>query len=334
MLHATAMLDALPLGVVLWNPEKHLVFANRYILDLLGYGREKAIGTPYHRVLARVCGPLYQGAGRLDRALQGEPVPPFTLQMTHRSGEPVPVEVMLGPWQPEPGPAWAIAALRELQPSPQPALQPVLDALSVAAHELRQPIAGARLLIQALRRDPQRYLNRLADLESELDRWERMMQHLSALSHLAPARLEPVDCPALLTETVRALLPRARRLDVTLDVEPAVPHRPDPWLDREAVRQALLSLADSILETVPERTVIQASCHGSGQEVRFQFRHAGPAADRGMGLAVCRAIVQMQGGRVEVEHGPASAVLVSLVFPRRTHDRRSYLSRQSAADSE
>lgn len=215
--------------------------------------------------------------------------------------------------------------------------------LSAAAHDLRTPLTvvlgQAELLERRMARDPNapvdaagvtriaREARRLRDLVSELLDAQRLEQ--------GAAIMDPAD--ADLGEIIRAVHERFR--DHGLDLRLTMPEKPiTSRLDRMRVEQVLDNLVENalkytangelpelVLEPVATEARLRVIDHGVGipedeQERIFErFYRASNVqsiTDTGMGLGlyICRRIVEAHGGRIWVEPTPGggSTFVVSL----------------------
>ena len=120
-------------------------------------------------------------------------------------------------------------------------------------------------------------------------------------------------------------------LAVTLDVAPDLPLVPADYSQIDQVVTNLLENAARhstpgapIEVTVAERDtalVVTVADHGPGipadrrEEVFEPFRSGGPGSGSGVGLAICRAIVEAHGGTISAGDAPGGGAAVSFSLP-------------------
>jgi len=201
------------------------------------------------------------------------------------------------------------------------------DLLAAISHDLRTPLASMRLLTEALQDgivDPQA----LEQVSFHLRSLESLIDDLFELSRIEAGdvawRFEPVDLGELIEETVEGMRARAHgagiRLGCTVDdATPPVSASP------EKLQRVLFNLLDNALGHTPAeghvtveaamgpegRVEVAVADTGAGiagedqPRVFEPFFRGGPAATRprngaGLGLPICRAIVEAHGGEIDL----------------------------------
>ncbi|MCC6628010.1 MAG: sensor histidine kinase [Chloroflexi bacterium] len=206
--------------------------------------------------------------------------------------------------------------------------------LSVAAHELKTPVAGLKGSAQLLQRaeasgrlESERLQRGLARIVEASDRLTALTDDLLdstriRLGQLA-LRAEPLDLAALtrtIVERTQAGLDSRHRLELTLPDEPvqivgdasrleqvldnlldnAIKYSPGGGL----VRVGLCPVADGVLLTVADEGI--GLPDGLAQDIFEPFGRADNARrdhvqGLGLGLHICRSIVERHGGRITAE---------------------------------
>lgn len=216
------------------------------------------------------------------------------------------------------------------------------DFVAGVSHELRTPLAQIRLFAETLElertRDEGERRRALGIVHAEARRLSHLVENLLQFSRagrpqaLAPERLE---VGALAGDVVEGFTPllAPRQITVRIDVPAAL----SVFADRDALRQVFLNLLDNTLKHGPPGQVVTLQARSAEGRVRIAVEDAGPgvpAADRervfdrfvrlqpargttgaGLGLAVVRALVEQQGGRVWIEAGRGGGARVVLELP-------------------
>lgn len=217
--------------------------------------------------------------------------------------------------------------------------------LRAAAHDLRSPLAALKTRIEgalARQRDPAAYRAALLELERDVDRMARLVDHLLMLARdSGPGDLHEVDLMRVAGEAVDAA--RAARPDVPLEAAFA-PDTPLVRGDATLLRQLLDNLLDNAAvhgAGTPTRVSTRIAPEGGAVlEVRDEgpgvtesdlhrlaepFYRADPArtraaADRqpgsGLGLAIVKRVVEWHGANWEVSSRPGEGLSVTIRFPR------------------
>ncbi len=215
------------------------------------------------------------------------------------------------------------------------------------AHELRNPLTAIKLLIQsAAEQGASASLDSrdLAVLEEEIDRLDHTLQ--TFLDYARPPKSEkcPVVVHEILQQTVEFVSPQATQRGVHIECElpdEVVVIDADPGQIRQVLLNLLLNAFDASPEggTVRVRLARRASpvphCgkspseqwikldvadSGKGIPPGFEQRVFEPFfstkdAGSGLGLPICRRIVEEHGGTISVEDLPRGGALFSICLP-------------------
>jgi PAS domain S-box-containing protein len=204
--------------------------------------------------------------------------------------------------------------------------------LSIASHELRNPLTRVRMSAQLLRRsvehgrlDEERGLDLTGKLIEACDRLAVLVDDLSDVSQIQAGGLridkQPVDLAELTRSTVdshRGLLDRHR---VRLEVEEGR----TVSLDRERIRQIMNNLLDNAVKYSPEggEVCVTLAYDDDGALLRVEDSGIGLPSDAletvfepfsrasnalasdisgmGLGLYICRRVAEAHGGRMWAE---------------------------------
>jgi len=217
-----------------------------------------------------------------------------------------------------------------------------LEDLSASiAHEIRNPIAAAKSLVQQMGEDPisDRNIDYADVALAELDRVERSISHLLRFAREEELRSEPLELEDVAVSAVENLLERLRASGIALESEAdsTGPVTGDP----EQLRRVVINLLANAIEALERSAVgeprIQLAIGESlsGAEVWLRIRDNGPGIpaeylDRifdpfytgkedgnGIGLAVCRKIVESHDGQLEVGTAPGEGSEFVVTLPRR-----------------
>lgn len=201
------------------------------------------------------------------------------------------------------------------------------------AHEVKNPLAAARGLVQLVERHTQgeRDVQRLQVVVTEIDRALAVLQdYLSFARPLGDLTLADVELMSLLSDVTMVLEARARDKSVSLQIsgEPL-----SVWADRQRLRDAVLNLAlNAIAACAPggrlqlsatrvvERARLVVSDDGRGMSREKLERLGQPfasAAEGGTGLGVLLAgsVARQHGGSLSFESAPGSGTRAILELP-------------------
>jgi signal transduction histidine kinase len=203
------------------------------------------------------------------------------------------------------------------------------------AHDIRNPVTGARSLAQQLARDPTSPANaeHAGIILEELERVERQVRDLLRFSRREEFRFEPVDLTALVQATLARLRPRLDAAGVTLEIAGAA----DAVVraDAEKLGQVLVNLIENAVDAmtdVQERRLsltvaaengtvsMRVSDTGAGVAAEalphlFEPFYSGKASGTGLGLAIAKRTIDAHGGRIAADRRAGSGLVVTMELP-------------------
>ena len=167
-------------------------------------------------------------------------------------------------------------------------------------------------------------------VKEELDRMSRLVNELQLLSEIQkPGFLRPeqIDLEPFTEELAgqaSSLAPRRWRLDGAAGGTLVA--------DRGRVTEAVMSLAHHAVRHTDEDEAVAIGTSLNGDEARLWVRDSGSGLsepeqagifdrERGLGLAIVRAIAEAHGGRVELESRPGKGSTFTIVLPRASSER-------------
>lgn len=220
--------------------------------------------------------------------------------------------------------------------------------LAAIAHELARPLTGMRAGLEALQEDmdiePATRESLLEGVGDEMDRLERLISTLQGLHKRALRPIELVYSEVNPDQLIRACLGNmqsaADRLGIKLDLDiPA--GLPSIRADQDRLIQLMTNLLDNALKFTPRGGLILVQTGAEADAIWIRVADTGvgimpeelpnifqqfyrgdesrPPEKRGMGLglAICREIVNAHGGRIWVESEPGKGATFAFTLPRR-----------------
>ena len=264
------------------------------------------------------------------------------IELSVPGGPSVPTLLSVTPVRGESGVETVVVTLQDLAPL-QELDRMRADFLGMVSHELRLPLSaikGATTTVLEARRTfaAAEFMQYFRIVDNQADRMTGLIGDLFDAGSIAAGTLsvapEPSGAGALIDEARSAFSAGGTGHDVTVDLPPDLPR---VMADRARIVQVLGNLLANAARYAPPSTIRVAAAHGNGQvelsvadegrglsaeELTTLFRkYAGRAAGRGrsgrgLGLAICKGIVEAHGGRIHAESaGPGTGIRVAFTLP-------------------
>jgi signal transduction histidine kinase len=225
--------------------------------------------------------------------------------------------------------------------------------LSAVSHEMLTPLAVIQGQAETLRDprardDPARLESGLVAIEEQSLRLRRLVQNLldaaRATAGPLPVTLVPLDPLPVIVRAVSLFGTRSRRHTFLSDLPAALPA---VLADRERLDSVLYNLLDNALKYSPRggRIVVRAVAGDDDVELsvadegggiapadrahvfepyfRAEAQAHSPVPGHGLGLYLCRTIVEAHGGRIWIDGGPERGATFRFTLPRGEPVRRA-----------
>ncbi|MCZ2152406.1 MAG: PAS domain-containing sensor histidine kinase, partial [Bryobacterales bacterium] len=228
--------------------------------------------------------------------------------------------------------------------------------VSSMSHELRTPLHSISGFLELLQEDPQsegfneRQRRFLQNIESSTHHLIRVVNDVLDLSRISAGRLRLSSEKFDLCEVAQAVVDEAR--PIAADHEVTLSLNGDAhailFADRERMHQILMNLVSNAIKFTPSGGEVRVSL-GNSQNVVFaavddtgigiaeadlprifeefeQIHHPTfrpKLRGSGLGLAITKKLVEIQGGRIEVESQPGEGSSFRILFPGDSFDEEA-----------
>jgi two-component system sensor histidine kinase KdpD len=219
--------------------------------------------------------------------------------------------------------------------------------LSSVSHDLRTPLsvikaATSSLLEEDMQWDEEARRSFTLAIQREVDRLNRLVGNLLDMSRIEGNALKPEKEWYPLAELVHDVLGRMQPLLQDRIVKTSLPDDlPPVELDYLEIDQVLTNLIENAVRYTPAKSSIEISAQMDGEQVSVSVADHGPGippsnAERifdkfyrvldtqrdaahprgsGLGLAVCRGLIEAHGGRIWVENRAGGGAIFRFTLP-------------------
>lgn len=345
------LIDAIPDGIRVIDRRFEIVLANSAFERMHGLERGGAVGRKCYEAShgrREPCPSTLQTCPVAELAAGGEPLRLIARHAKASSTEPIDVEVYasaVGAPDEHPGGPWVVEAIRDLKQDVRFSHEQRLSELgrlaTGVAHEIHNPLAALRIASQAARRstagatiDVEDLRHYLGIVDSEIDRCVGVTEKLMKLA-MPAGKPQLVDVNHAIRETLALLAWEARESGVDV-VEALAADAPRVLAIDSDVRMLVLNLAQNAFHALPRGGRLRVSTSVEAEQVRidvedngvgiapedrdrifepFFSRRANGMPGTGLGLPICRAIVEAVGGSIGVRSEPGVGTTFTIRLP-------------------
>jgi signal transduction histidine kinase len=343
------LVDAIPDPVLVVGPDYRIRIANAAYGQLTGQAHADIVQACCHRVgrgLDEPC-PSTLVTCPVAELRHSRHTLRTLMSLRHRDGSDIPVEIEAAPLSA--GGEWfTVEVLRPLERSIRFSQEQRLATIGLlangVAHEIHNPLASIRLALQASLRglnakniSHDELIEYLELVDDQIDRAVLATDRLMQMSHPPGENPEPVSLAAAIDDVLALLGEECRQRGVATSVDV----NPPGCLvlgDRAELRQVFVNLVHNALHAMPQGGRIHIAAEAPDeQHVRITVGDTGTgiAADdlpriflpffsrradgqhgMGLGLPICKSLVEHFGGQIRVSSQPGQGTVFTLHLRR------------------
>ncbi len=213
------------------------------------------------------------------------------------------------------------------------------EIVAYTAHNLRNPLAGiraaAQVTMQSIPTTETETISSLTDIVQSVDRMDVWMRGLLKLAAPTKLHLETTTVNTLVTEVTQSELPNCRLNNTQLETHLG-DQLPEISIDPSLMQQALVALITNARESGAGRIAVRTSAENRAGEpptvhIGISDNGKGVAPEMmprlfrafvtdkpngtGLGLAQVKKILELHGGKIEIESHPGKGTSVQLTLP-------------------
>lgn len=318
--------------------------ANLRATELLGYSREELVGKPVTDLYADTSSGKALAKGVFKEFVKGNEVRDQELEVKRADGTSLWVNLSVRPIRDKEGRVVASRSIMVDITEHRKLDQLKDDFIGLVSHELRSPmtvITGAinTALTEAERLSPEETRQLLKDAAAESETLSNLLTNLLELSRVQAQRLvlysETIDAKKVIQEAVD----KVKRQYDTHKFVVSLPRRlPQVQADPLRLERILYNLLENAAKYSPSGGEVRVSAKRQGEQLVFSVSDRGigispadqeklfapfqrlgerPSGVRGVGLGlmVCRRLVEAHGGHIWVESEPGKGSTFSFTMP-------------------
>lgn len=216
--------------------------------------------------------------------------------------------------------------------------------VSLVSHQLRAPLTNMHGAVEHIGTSCDikntTCVRMLSILNQQVERLDRLVRDVLNTARIESGDLvlqpEPISILPVIQQVTEQIRARAINRSFTLPTKPGLPLA---FADRDRVAEILANLLDNADKYSPPDRAVDIEVRADETEVTVSVRDAGPGlppdnpdrvfekfyrADNsdsqavygyGLGLYICRRLVESHGGRIWVENAPAGGAIFSFTLP-------------------
>lgn len=214
---------------------------------------------------------------------------------------------------------------------------------STLAHELNQPLAAVTNYVNASRHlltagrpeDREKIIQHMGKAADQIERAGQIIRRLRGFIGGTGAQRKPEDLNQTVEEASALALVGAKQRQIKFGLELA-PDLPPALIDRVQIQQVVLNLVRNAMEAMEEvthRELTVSTVAATPGWARVTVRDTGPglsdavrdklfqpfvttkAAGMGLGLSICRSIIEAHGGSLEIADDPGPGAAFCFTVP-------------------
>lgn len=216
--------------------------------------------------------------------------------------------------------------------------------VSLVSHQIRAPLTNIRGAVEMMKISreelPNTSISKLNIIDQQAGRLDRLVRDVLNANQIETGQLglhkEPVSIVPLLEQAVEQMRSRSQNQPITLPIKPGLPL---VYTDADRVLEVMTNLLDNAAMYSPPESDIRVDARANQSEVTISVQDSGPGIPShdlfrifekfyrsdssdsqatygyGLGLYICRRLVEAIGGKIWADNHPEGGAILSFTLP-------------------
>jgi len=321
-----------------------VVFANKKAAEIIGYSTDELVGLPFEKVVDEKH--LQLAIEGYMRRMQGEDLPETAeLELIAKTGERVPIEAgsTLINYQGRPSNLVIIRDIRARKRMEEERIRleklaAVGEVATMVGHDLRNPLQSIENATYYLSNEfprlassvsiPQKTMHMLRVISDSVQHADRIVRELHDFASPRKPLHKKTNINTLVEETLsRVEAPENVKIITELGNLPPI------RADKDMVKRVFVNLAENAIQAMEKGGRLKVSTKKTEESVEVSFKDTGTGISKdnmkklftpffttkaqgmGMGLAICKKLIESHGGRIKAESEEGKGTTFTVELP-------------------
>ena len=339
----SVLVDEASDGVAMIQDGK-VVFANKKAAEIIGYSMDEIIGLPFESVVDEKY--LQLATEGYMRIMRGETVPPIAeLELIAKTGEHAPVEASSALIQYQ-GRLANLVIIRDIKERKRmeeerlnlEKLAAVGEVATMVGHALRNPLQSIEIATYYLKNElprllpsipiSQKAVEMLQVIDDSVNYADKIVKDLHDFSATKKPLLKKTNINGIVRETLSQV-----EMPENVELITELSHLPGIKADKGMIKRVFLNLAVNGIQAMENGGTLKVSTKKTKGSVEVSFKDTGigipkedirkifipffttKAKGIGMGLPICKRLVESHGGSIKVESKEGKGSIFTVKLP-------------------
>jgi len=229
--------------------------------------------------------------------------------------------------------------------------------IATVSHEFRTPLTSIKAFSNILLNDVEKISAEesqdfLEIIDQECDRLSRLVENVLDLSKMEAGKIdwhmEELPLGEIIVKGIHSITPLGREKKITIENRMNPVTLPPVRGDRDRLFQVMTNLLNNAYKFTPPWGRIIVRARASGQTVSIHMEDTGPGIPKdqletifskfkqykniltdkqcgtGLGLPICREIIEKHGGRIWAENRPGGGMRITFTLPSARREQKTF----------